>query len=57
MTPTVAHYAEYAAARAALGALSWDRAGALGARLGALDKALTGNDTKRFIGGSIHTNH
>jgi KDO2-lipid IV(A) lauroyltransferase len=39
VSPTLAHYAEYAAARTALGALgalSWERAGALGARLGAL---------------------
>jgi len=39
MSPTLAHYAEYAAVRTVLGAvdmLSWDRAGALGARLGRL---------------------
>ncbi len=39
MSPTLAHYAEYAAVRGAVGvldALSWRRAGAFGARLGAL---------------------
>jgi Kdo2-lipid IVA lauroyltransferase/acyltransferase len=39
VSPTLAHYAEYAAVRGAVGvldALSWRRAGALGARLGAL---------------------
>jgi len=39
VSPTLVHYAEYAAVRGAVGvldALSWRRAGALGARLGAL---------------------
>ena len=39
MSPTLAHYAEYAAVRTmlgAVGALSWEGAGALGARLGRL---------------------